>query len=124
MLFFGRSYKVRLKVVEDHASEALFDLAALSGSTEISLETEEGSGVKYITKFGVSVGPSSSNIDVPSQIITMVPRHVILNESGENITVRQCNLEVCVCQLQFVCPFCSVCSHPFVFVPERMTWLA
>ncbi|GLT39068.1 hypothetical protein SLA2020_132760 [Shorea laevis] len=91
--WFLKSYKVLLKVVEGHASEALFDLAALSGSTEISLEIDEGSGVKYIIKFGVSVGPSSSNIDVPSQIITMVPRHVILNESEENITVRQCNLE-------------------------------
>lgn len=89
--WFLRSHRVRLRVLEGHASEALVDLDALSGPTEISMEIEEGSGVTNITKFGVSIGPSSSKL-VPSRIITMVPRHVILNESEENITVRQCNL--------------------------------
>lgn len=82
-------------MLEDSASEALLDLDALSGLTEISLDKEEGSGEKSIVKFGVSVGPSSSSVMVSSQIVTMVPRHVVFNESEESITVRQYYLEVC-----------------------------
>ncbi|CAK7339468.1 unnamed protein product [Dovyalis caffra] len=92
-LRLSRGYKgileMRLKLLEDSASEAPLDLDALSGLTEISLEKEEGSGVKCITKFGVSLGPCSSNVMVPSQIVTMCPRHVVFNESEEIITVRQ-----------------------------------
>ncbi|XP_039010299.1 uncharacterized protein LOC120139014 [Hibiscus syriacus] len=91
--WFLRSFKTHLKLFENPASEAQFDLDALSGPTEVSLEIEEISGVKYIAKFGVSIGPSLNRV-VPSQIITIAPRHVVLNESDENITVRQCNLEV------------------------------
>lgn len=89
-----RSHKTRLKLLENSASGALLDLDALSGLTEISLEREEF-GVKYITKFGVSTGPSLSRVVVPSQTVTIVPRHVVFNESEESITVRQCYLEVC-----------------------------
>ncbi|KAI5581654.1 hypothetical protein BDE02_07G032300 [Populus trichocarpa] len=91
--WFLKSHKTRLKLLEDSASEALLDLDALSGLTEISLDKEEGSGEKSIVKFGVSVGPSSSSVMVPSQIVTMVPRHVVFNESEEHITVRQYYLE-------------------------------
>ncbi|KAF9678408.1 hypothetical protein SADUNF_Sadunf07G0031900 [Salix dunnii] len=90
--WFLKSHKVRLKLLEDYASEALLDLDALSGLTEISLEKED-SGEKCIVKFGVSVGPSSSSVMVPAQIVTLVPRHVVFNESEENITVRQYYLE-------------------------------
>ncbi|KAF2295130.1 hypothetical protein GH714_031616 [Hevea brasiliensis] len=92
--WFSKSHKMRLKSLENHASQALLDLDALSGLTEISSEIEEeGSGLKYITKFGVSMGPSSSAVMVPSQIVTMTPRHVVYNESEETITIRQCYLE-------------------------------
>lgn len=96
MNFVGviRSHKMRLQLLKDSASEALLDLDALSGLTEISLEKEEGSGVKYITKFGVSTGPSFSNVMVPSQTVTVVPRHAVINESEETIIVRQWYLEV------------------------------
>ncbi|XVE87220.1 hypothetical protein DITRI_Ditri18aG0098600 [Diplodiscus trichospermus] len=90
--WFLKSRKMHLRF-ENHASEAQFDLDALSGPTEVSLEIEERSGVKYIAKFGVSVGPSLSRV-VPSYTITIAPRHVLLNESEESISVRQCNLEV------------------------------
>lgn len=82
-------------MLDDHSSEALLDLDALSGLTEIKLEIDEGSGVKYFSKFGVSMGPSSSKVAVPSQTTTIVPRHVVLNETEERIIVRQCYLEVC-----------------------------
>lgn len=93
--FVARSNKVRLKLLEDFASEPLLDLDALSGLTEISLEVEKGSGIKSITKLGMSMGPLSSKVALPSQIVTMVPRYVVFNESEESITVRQCYLQVC-----------------------------
>lgn len=91
--WFLRSHKVYVKLFEDFASEALLDLDTLSGLTEISLELEKGSGVKFIAKFGLSVGPSLGLVTVPSQTITMVPRYIVLNEADETIIVRQCHLE-------------------------------
>ncbi|KAM1156496.1 hypothetical protein ACFX2B_026994 [Malus domestica] len=91
--WFLRPNKVSLKFLEDNASETLIDLDALSGLAEVSLEMEDGSGVKYITKLGVSTGPPLSKVVVPSQIVTMVPRHVVVNESEESIQVRQCYLQ-------------------------------
>ncbi|CAL0312729.1 unnamed protein product [Lupinus luteus] len=88
--WFLKSKSVQLKLLEDHTSEALLDLDSLSGLTEISFKKEEGSGVKSVTKLGVSSGPSSGEIGVPSQMVTLVPRYVICNESEECITVRQC----------------------------------
>ncbi|CAB4287544.1 unnamed protein product [Prunus armeniaca] len=88
-----RPNKVCLKLLEDNASETLIDLDALSGLAEISLEVEEGSGVKYITKLGVSTGPPLSRVVIPSQVVTMVPRHVVVNESEQLIIVRQCYLQ-------------------------------
>jgi hypothetical protein len=86
---------VRFKLLEDYASETLLDLDALSGLTEISLEVEKGSGFKSITKLGMSMGPLCSKVALPSQIVTIVPRYVVFNESEERITVRQCYLQVC-----------------------------
>ncbi|XP_030975280.1 uncharacterized protein LOC115995020 isoform X2 [Quercus lobata] len=91
--WFLKSNKVQLKLLKDSASELLLDLDALSGLTEISLEVNEGSGVKSITKLGVSMGPLLREVDLPSQIVTMVPRYVVLNESEESIIVRQCYLQ-------------------------------
>ncbi|KAG4175488.1 hypothetical protein ERO13_A11G188400v2 [Gossypium hirsutum] len=91
--WFLRSCKMHLRLFENPASEPQIDLDTLSGPTEVSLEIAERSGVKYIAKFGVSIAPSLNSV-VPSQTITIAPRHVVLNESEENITVRQCNLEV------------------------------
>lgn len=91
-----RSEKVQLKLLEDHTSEALLDFGSLSGLTEISFKKEEGSGIKSVTKIGVSIGPSSGEIVVPSQMVTLVPRYVICNESEERIIVRQCYFQVCI----------------------------
>ncbi|XP_048232851.1 uncharacterized protein LOC8260571 isoform X2 [Ricinus communis] len=91
--WFLKSHKMRIKMLENGTSEMLLDLDALSGLTEIGLEVEEGSGRKYIAKFGVSMGPSSSMVVVPSQTVTMIPRHFVFNESEESINMRQCYLE-------------------------------
>ncbi|KAM4118037.1 hypothetical protein ACB094_02G170500 [Castanea mollissima] len=91
--WFLKSNKVQLKLLKDSASELLLDLDSLSGLTEISLEANEGSGVISITKLGVSVGPLSHEVVLPSQIVTMVPRYIVRNESEESIIVRQCYLQ-------------------------------
>lgn len=85
---------MQLRLLEDYQSEAMLDLDALSGLTEISFYKEEGSEIKSVIKLGVSTGPSSGEIVVPFQIVTLVPRYVICNESEEGITLRQCYLQV------------------------------
>jgi len=85
---------VSLKLLDDKATEkALLDLDAVSGVTEINLEMEETLGLKYITKLGVSLHSSVGSV-VPSQVVSLSPRYVVLNESDEVISLRQCNLEV------------------------------
>ncbi|KAF7809778.1 putative vacuolar protein sorting-associated protein 13C [Senna tora] len=91
--WFLKSKKVQLKLLEDYKSEALLDLDSLSGLTEISFYKEEGSEIRSIIKLGVSTGPSSGKIAVPSQMVTLVPRYVICNESEGCIAVRQCYLQ-------------------------------
>lgn len=90
----SRCHKVHVKLMEEKASEALLDLDALSGLAEIDMEVEEKPGVTMVTKLGVSLKPSFSKSD-PSHMIYVKPRHVILNESGEIINIRQCYLQVC-----------------------------
>lgn len=90
--WFMKHHKVCIKLVEEKASEALLDLDALSGLTEIDLEVEEKLGATKITKLGVSLKPASNKSD-PSNIVYMNPRHVILNQSGEVINIRQCYIE-------------------------------
>ncbi|KAJ4843711.1 hypothetical protein Tsubulata_024557 [Turnera subulata] len=89
--WFLRSNKLRLKLL-DFESEAVLDLDALSGTTEISFELRR-SDVIYIAKFGIAMGPSLSKVVVPSQTVTLVSRHIVFNESDESIYVRQCFLE-------------------------------
>lgn len=92
--FVSRSNKVCIKLLADNACEAHLDLDALTGLTEISLEIEEAFGFKSLTKLGVSVGPPLSKVVVPSQLVTLVPRYILMNESEETILVRQCYLRV------------------------------
>ncbi|KAL0876286.1 hypothetical protein Bca101_025991 [Brassica carinata] len=88
--WFLRSRKVRVILADGHgATEAMLDLDALSGLTEISLGTKDDSGVRYITRFGLSVKSISSKMFVPSRIVTFVPRHLVINESEETIYIRQ-----------------------------------
>lgn len=101
-----RSHKLRVKLVKEQASEALLNLDALSGLTEIDLEVEEKAGVKCVTKLGISLNPSS-NKTVPSQVVSMNPRYIVLNKSEELIHVRQCYLEVCLA-IKFFCLSCGM----------------
>nr|XP_027078658.1 uncharacterized protein LOC113701943 [Coffea arabica] len=90
--WFMKHHKLRIKLDNEQASEALLNLDALSGLTEIDLEVEENSGIKNVTRLGISLNPSLNKI-VPSQLVSMSPRHIVLNESQEFIHVRQCYLE-------------------------------
>ncbi|XP_060196085.1 uncharacterized protein LOC132625246 isoform X2 [Lycium barbarum] len=90
--WFSKCHKVQITLLDERASEAPLDLDALSGLTGLNLEVEGKSGSKTVTKLGVSLKPSVSKV-VPLQVVSMYPRYVILNESDEDITVRQCFLE-------------------------------
>ncbi|KAG7565151.1 Vacuolar protein sorting-associated protein 13 C-terminal [Arabidopsis suecica] len=88
--WFLRSRKVCVILADGHgATEAVLDLDALSGLTEISLGTTDESGFRYVTRFGLSVRSISSKLLVPSRIVTFVPRHLVINESEETINIRQ-----------------------------------
>ncbi|XP_048138871.1 uncharacterized protein LOC115740159 isoform X2 [Rhodamnia argentea] len=91
--WYSKSNKVRVTLLELDSHEALLDLDALSGLSEVRVEIEEGNKVKYFAKFGVLVQPTLGKVDVPAQLITIVPRFVVVNDSQENIIVRQCYLE-------------------------------
>ncbi|CAK9151536.1 unnamed protein product [Ilex paraguariensis] len=91
--WFLKHNRLRLKLLEEKACEAQLDLDALSGITEIDLEVEEGPGFKNNMKLGVALRPHMSKAVVPSQIVSMNPRYVVINESEEVIIVRQCYLE-------------------------------
>ncbi|KAL4568657.1 hypothetical protein LXL04_024272 [Taraxacum kok-saghyz] len=90
--WFFRTNKVSLKLLDEKANEAHLDLDAVSGLTEINLETEQSPSLKYMTKLGVSLHSSTTN-QTPSQVVSLSPRYIVLNESDEVITIRQCNLE-------------------------------
>ncbi|XP_043709955.1 uncharacterized protein LOC122658879 isoform X2 [Telopea speciosissima] len=91
--WFFKSNRVHLKLLEENASEAQLDLDVLSGFTEVCLEVEERADIKRIAKLGLSLKPCPSGVVVPSQVVSMVPRYVLFNESLQVIIVRQCYLE-------------------------------
>lgn len=86
---------MRLTLLEGKASQEQLNLDAISGFTQISFEVDEGSEFKKIATLGVSLGPYAPNIVVPSQLVSLVPRYVVFNESDEDIILRQCYVEVC-----------------------------
>lgn len=91
--WYSKSSKIRVTLLELDSHEALLDLDALSGLSEVGVEIEAGNKVKYFAKFGVLVQPTLGKVDVPARLITLVPRFVVMNDSQENIIVRQCYLE-------------------------------
>ncbi|ERN17671.1 hypothetical protein AMTR_s00059p00194330 [Amborella trichopoda] len=93
MSWFLKSNRVLLTRVEDNSSESLLDLEWLSGFTEICLEVPEESGFTAITKLGVSLQAVSSEVILPAELVSIVPRYVVFNESQEDIFVRQCHLQ-------------------------------
>ncbi|KAJ0963386.1 hypothetical protein J5N97_028508 [Dioscorea zingiberensis] len=91
--WFLKSSKVNLKCFQEKTSQALLDLDVLSGFTEISLEAFGDGNNNCILKLGVSLQPKLHKAGLPSQLVCIVPRYVISNESKEAIMVRQCYLQ-------------------------------
>lgn len=79
-------------MLEDNIFEAVLDLNSLSGLSEVRLEMDKGVKNKYFIKFGIAVAPAFS--EVPAQLVCVVPRYVVVNNSDKDIMVRQCYLEV------------------------------
>ncbi|KAH0664621.1 hypothetical protein KY284_029552 [Solanum tuberosum] len=90
--WLSKCHKVHITLLDERASKAPLNLDVLSGLTGLNLEVEGEYGSKTVTKLGVSLKPSASKV-VPLQVVSMYPRYVILNESDEIITVRQCFVE-------------------------------
>lgn len=98
-----RSNKVHFKSLEEKMSGAFLDLDMLSGFTELSVEGQDDNGVSRFEKLGVYVQPFNHERCVPSQLVCIVPRYIISNESMEAIVVRQCYAEVLLSRLSFIC---------------------
>jgi hypothetical protein len=92
---YGRSSKLRISLHSDKGSEAIIDLEALSGFTEFFIEIQDNIAPHRMAAFGVSLQHVIYNLPVPSQVVLIVPRYVVSNESGAAIAVRQCFVEVC-----------------------------
>ncbi|GMH25239.1 hypothetical protein Nepgr_027082 [Nepenthes gracilis] len=88
--WFMKSNKLCLKLLDEDASQAMLDLDALSGLAEISLSKNGVFGFEHLVKLGVSLGPLTSKMIVPSRIVSVVPRYVVSNESDVQVYVRQC----------------------------------
>lgn len=84
-----------LRLKEGKASESLLDLDTLSGFTELRFEYSNEAGVNRVVKVGVSLKACESRDFLPAQMVTIVPRHVISNESMVPIIIRQRDVEVC-----------------------------
>lgn len=105
-----------VQVLENYTSEeALLDLDALSGFTELSLQMQ-GDDMVFSIKLGVSLGSPLGNMVLPSQLVTIVPRYVVINESKEDIIVRQCYLQVCNSFFNFELLFFSTLVTVFLDV--------
>lgn len=101
MFIFERSTEVYIRSADGRTSVMRIDMEALSAFTELRLEMEDGSRDNSILAvLAVSVcPPSDSMVLLPAQVVHIVPRYVITNESSEDVVVRQCYAEVVLCLL-------------------------
>ncbi|XP_062202518.1 uncharacterized protein LOC133904893 isoform X2 [Phragmites australis] len=91
--WFTKSSKLRISLHREKGSETIIDLEAVSGFTDFFLEIEDNMLPHRMAAFGVSLKPVLYDLPVPSQVVLIVPRYVISNESGTAIAVRQCFVE-------------------------------
>ncbi|XP_047048194.1 uncharacterized protein LOC124653172 isoform X1 [Lolium rigidum] len=88
--WFTKSNKLRISLHEEKGSEAFIDLEALSGFTEFFLEIHDSVLPHRMAAFGMSLQPVIYGLPVSSQVVLIVPRYVISNESATAVAVRQC----------------------------------
>jgi hypothetical protein len=98
---FERSTEVYIRSADGRTSVVRIDMEALSAFTELCLEMEDDSrGNSLLAVLAVSVCPSLDRmLLLPAQMVHIVPRYVIANESSEDVVVRQCYAEVVLCLL-------------------------
>lgn len=92
-----------IRSADGRTSVVRIDMGALSAFTELCLEMEDSSrGNSLIAVLAVSVCPSSDHtVNLPAQVVHIVPRYVIANQSSEDVIVRQCYAEVLLLLLSF-----------------------
>ncbi|CAM0949165.1 unnamed protein product [Alopecurus aequalis] len=88
--WFSKSNKLRISLHDEKGSEAFIDLEALSGFTEFFLEIHDDVLPHRMAAFGMSLQPVIYGLPVSSQVVLIVPRYVISNESATAVAVRQC----------------------------------
>ncbi|KQJ86021.1 uncharacterized protein LOC100840359 isoform X2 [Brachypodium distachyon] len=88
--WFTKSSKLRISLHDKEGSEAFIDLEALSGFTEFFLEIHDNVLPHRIAAFGMCLQPVNYGLPVSSQVVLIVPRYVISNESVTAVAVRQC----------------------------------
>ncbi|XP_044379606.1 uncharacterized protein [Triticum aestivum] len=88
--WFTKSNKLRISLHDEKGSEAFIDLEALSGFTEFFLEIHDDIFPHRMAAFGMSLQPVIYGLHVSSQVVLIVPRYVISNESAAAVAVRQC----------------------------------
>jgi hypothetical protein len=74
--------------------------------------------------FGMSLQPVNYGLPVSSQVVLIVPRYVISNESDTAVAVRQCLVQVLhFCTDKYYCFIIAVSSgtHDFGYRLIRMT---
>jgi hypothetical protein len=74
----------------------------------------------------MSLQPVIYGLPVSSQVVLIVPRYVISNESATAVAVRQCLVQVLhFCSGKYYCFMITVSSGTYVFGYHltRMTWM-
>ncbi|KAJ4788105.1 hypothetical protein LUZ62_039351 [Rhynchospora pubera] len=93
--WFAKSTEVYIISSDERSSVARVDVEALSAFTELRLEMGDPSrGNCLLAVLAVSVCPLlDRTVPLPAQVVCIVPRYVIANESLDDVVVRQCYAE-------------------------------
>ena len=105
-------------------SEAFTDSEALSGFTDFFLEIHDDVLPHRMAAFGMSLQPVTYGLPLSSQVILVVPRYVISNESTTAVAVRQCLVQVLhFCSDKYCCCMIAVsfATHDYGYHLTRMT---
>ncbi|KAJ3674403.1 hypothetical protein LUZ60_005019 [Juncus effusus] len=97
--WFAKSTEVHIKSTAPATSVSHLNMDALSAFTEIRLETQNPNFDSncQLAVLGVSLNPLLDKVDkvslMPAQLVRIVPRYVVSNDSSHDLMVRQCYVE-------------------------------
>ncbi|KAL8151956.1 hypothetical protein V2J09_021764 [Rumex salicifolius] len=89
--WFMKSNKLCVTLLDEETSPVILDLDSLSGLTEISLVKRLK--LSHLLKLGVSLQPLGNTTSAPAEIVSLIPRYIVSNNSNKKIFVRQCDYE-------------------------------